>query len=246
MTRQTLIPFMPQLCYLTFEVSYLGGHSMNTEFINMKPAICFAFLASASALDAHPHVFIDGGVDVYLDEDGMLHKVEVTWLYDKFETLYILSSQGISPKKDGRLNSNDLLVLNSFYENWPPDFDGSVHLKYLEQSIDLNWPQNASVTYSENRLKVKFERELKTKFALTNIPLEIGFYERTYFFDFTITSQPLIFGDAGNCNASVIPFEINSQSADILRELSYLGREEIPEDTQIGAKLADRIQLKCD
>ena len=60
-----------------------------------------------------------------------------------------------------RLNSNDLSVLTSLYENWPPDFDGSVHLKYLEQSIDLNWPQNASVTYSENRIKVKFERELK-------------------------------------------------------------------------------------
>ncbi|NCX58649.1 MAG: DUF1007 family protein, partial [Rhodobacteraceae bacterium] len=159
---------------------------------------------------------------------------------------YILSSQGISPTKDGRLNNNDLSVLTSLYENWPPDFDGSVHLKYLEQSIDLNWPQNASVTYSENRLKVKFERELKTKFALTNIPLEIGFYERTYFFDFTITSQPLVFGDSGNCSASVIPFEINSQSAEILRELSYLSREETPEDTEIGSKIADRIQLICD
>lgn len=212
----------------------------------MKPAICFAFLASASDLSAHPHVFIDGAVDFHLDGKGMLHKVEVTWLYDKFETLYILSSQGISPTKDGRLNSDDLSVLTSLYENWPPDFDGSVHLKYLEQSIDLNWPQNASVTYSENRLKVKFERELKTKFALTDTPLEIGFYERTYFFDFTITSQPLVFGDSGNCSASVIPFEINSKSAEILRELSYLSREEIPEDTEIGSKIADRIQLICD
>ena len=237
---------MLKLCYLTFEGASLGGHSMNIDFINMKPAICFAFLASSSALNAHPHVFIDGGIDFHLDGNGMLHKVEVTWLYDKFETLYILSSQGISPTKDGRLNSNDLSVLTSLYENWPPDFDGSVHLKYLEQSIDLNWPQNASVTYSENRLKVKFERELKTKFVLTDIPLEVGFYERTYFFDFSITSPPLIFGDAGSCSASVIPFEINSQSADILRDLSYLSREETPEDTEIGSKLADRIQLICD
>ena len=237
---------MPKLCYLAYEGAYLGGHYMNTEFINMKPAICFAFLASASALNAHPHVFIDGGIDFHLDENGMLHKVEVTWLYDKFETLYILSSQGISPTKDGRLNSNDLSVLTSLYENWPPDFDGSVHLKYLEQSIDLNWPQNASVTYSENRLKVKFERELKTKFALTDTPLEIGFYERTYFFDFSITSPPEIIGDTGNCSASVIPFEINSQSTEILRDLSYLSREETPEDTQIGSKLADRILLICD
>ena len=212
----------------------------------MKPTICFAFLASASALSAHPHVFIDGGIDFHLDGNEMLHKLEVTWLYDKFETLYILSSQGISPTKDGTLNSDDLSVLTALYENWPPDFDGSVHLKYLGQNIGLNWPQNAAVTYSENRLKVKFERELKTKFVLTDTPLEIGFYERTYFFDFSITSQPLIFGDAGSCSASVIPFEINSQSADILRELSYLSREETPEDTQIGAKLADRIQLICD
>ena len=237
---------MPKLCYLTLEGAYLGGHSMNIDFINMKPAICFALLASSSALNAHPHVFIDGGVDFHLDGNGMLHKVEVTWLYDKFETLYILSSQGISPTKDGRLNSNDLSVLTSLYENWPPDFDGSVHLKYLGNNIDLKWPQNASVTYFGNRLKVKFERELKTKLLLKNTPLDIGFYERTYFFDFSITSHPLIFGDAGNCSASVIPFEFNSQSTEILRELSYLSREETPEDTEIGSKLADRIQLICD
>ena len=55
---------------------------INMKFINMKPAICFSFLASASALSAHPHVFIDGGVDFHLDGNGRLHKVEVTWLYD--------------------------------------------------------------------------------------------------------------------------------------------------------------------
>ena len=147
----------------------------------MKPAICFALLASASALNAHPHIFIDGGVDFHLDGNGMLHKVEVTWIYDKFETLYILSTQGISPTTDGPLNSNDLSVLTSLYENWPPDFDGSVHLKYLEQNIDFNWPQNASVTYSENRLKIKFERTLKTKLLLTNTPLDIGFMNAPIF-----------------------------------------------------------------
>jgi ABC-type uncharacterized transport system substrate-binding protein len=237
---------MPKLCYSTFEGVYLGSHSTNTGFLTMKPAICFAFLASASALNAHPHIFIDGGVDFHLDGNGMLHKVEVTWIYDKFETLYILSSQGISPTKDGRLSSNDLSVLTSLYENWPPDFDGSVHLKYLEQNIDLNWPQNASVTYSENRLKIKFERTLKTKLLLTNTPLDIGFYEHTYFFDFSITSPPEIIGNIENCSATLIPFEINPQSTDILRELSYLSREETPKDTQIGAKLADRIHLICD
>ena len=43
---------------------------INMKFINMKPAICFSFLASASALSAHPHVFIDGGVDFNLDGNG--------------------------------------------------------------------------------------------------------------------------------------------------------------------------------
>ena len=102
------------------------------------------------------------------------------------------------------------------------------------------------MTYSENRLKVKFERELKTKFVLTNTLLDIGFYERTYFFDFSITSPPQIIGNIANCSATLIPFEINPQSTDILRELSYLSREETPKDTQIGAKLADRIHLICD
>ena len=73
-------------------------------------ALLVAVLAS-SALPAlgHPHVFVDGGVDFVMRDGTVLEALEVTWLYDPFETLYILASLGVSPDEDWRLQDEDRL-----------------------------------------------------------------------------------------------------------------------------------------
>jgi polyphosphate kinase len=45
------------------------------------PAILAALLVLApSAASAHPHVFIDGGVDFMFDGEGRIESLRVTWI----------------------------------------------------------------------------------------------------------------------------------------------------------------------
>ena len=56
---------------------------------------------------SHPHVFVDGGVDFVFDEKNLLSALLITWLYEEFETLYILSSYGMSVDSDCELAEVD-------------------------------------------------------------------------------------------------------------------------------------------
>lgn len=86
------------------------------------------FLAPKPAA-AHPHVFIHGSVDFLMDEQGILRSLAITWRYDAFETLYVLSSIGIVPDLDGSLSPKQRETLIRKESTWPQGFDGASHPK---------------------------------------------------------------------------------------------------------------------
>ena len=80
--------------------------------IGLKPigwlsSFCLALLVHPLPLQSHPHVFVDGGVDFVFDEENLLSALLMTWLYDEFESLYILSSYGMSVNSEGALTEAD-------------------------------------------------------------------------------------------------------------------------------------------
>ncbi|MEX0282682.1 MAG: DUF1007 family protein [Arenibacterium sp.] len=75
--------------------------------------------------------------------------------------------------------------------------------------------------------------------------LDVAFYEDTFFFAFTIAEVPKFLGNVPDCLASVIPFDPTAQSSALQSQLSQLGREEQPEDSNVGELFTDRINLTC-
>lgn len=204
-----------------------------------------ASLLAASCALAHPHVFIDGGVDFRIGANRQLEALEVTWLYDEFETLYMLAAQEISLNDQGGLDEADRLTLVDRLSDWPEDFDGSAHLSMDGAEIALDWPDGLDAHLVDGRLKLTFTRTLSDPLTLSATPLEVGFFESTYFFDFTVTQTPQIVGVSTNCAAKVIPFDPDQNDRAVLDVLAKLGREETPDMANVGAIFADRIILQC-
>lgn len=207
-------------------------------------AAAIVTLGGANPASAHPHVFIDGGVDFHLSENDTLKALRVTWLYDAFETLYMLSSHDMSLTQDGVLAEGDRVELRRRLSNWPDDFDGSAHLTVNGQAIDLAWPSGLDVQLIDGRLRLTFIRGLETPIPLTGADVEVAFYESTYFFDFSVTKTPELIGGENTCRATVIPFEPDRHDP-LLKALAKLSREETPTETNVGANFADRIYLRC-
>ncbi|OUD08387.1 hypothetical protein BVC71_12810 [Marivivens niveibacter] len=209
------------------------------------PLMCLVAATFAGPVVAHPHVFVDGGVDFVVEND-QLAALRVTWVYDEFETLYILSSHDLSLNLNGGLGEEDRAALEQYRSDWPSDFDGSAHLKIDNQQIALQWPTGLKADVLDGRLKITFTRELQQTVPASDLAASVAFYESTYFFAFSITQTPEIFGSSSACSAEVIKHDPTEQDEQVQAALAKLSREETSSIANVGALFADRIELKCD
>lgn len=219
---------------------------MTRLLVHRATPCALAFAMSASAAFAHPHVFIDGGVNFVVGPGRELEAIEVTWLYDEFETLYMLASHGMDLNAQGALDETDRQELVRRLSDWPADFDGSAHLTSRGEAIALDWPQNLDAELVDGRLQLTFDRILQNPIKMTEHAVEAAFFERTYFFDFTVTNTPEIRGLATGCAAEIIPFDPTAQDKALLDVLAKLSREETSDIENVGGFFADRIVVKCD
>lgn len=195
---------------------------------------------------AHPHVFVDGGIDFVMGDDDTLQSLELTWLYDEFETLFTISHFGLDLNEQGELDEEDRLKLVEGLSDWPEDFDGAAHLSVKKQAIQLDWPRDLDAHLVDGRLKITFVRDLSDPLNMTSTKLDVAFYESTYFFAFKLTNTPRILGPSQACRTRVTPFKADPNDAFLLSTLASLSREETPTNQNIGALFADRITLRCD
>ncbi|MCH2164391.1 MAG: DUF1007 family protein [Marinovum sp.] len=207
------------------------------------PTLFVAWLTSMSPANAHPHVFVDGGVDLEFDREGQLAALRVTWLYDAFETLYILASHDLSLNAEGGLDEEDRLALVKYRSDWPPDFDGSAHLSVDGGLVAMEWPTAVDAHVIDGRLKLTFVRTLSQ--PLTVEDADIGFYESTYFFAFAITQETNLIGAPEGCSADIVKFDPDAEDMELQGTLAKLGREETPNLSNVGALFADRILVSC-
>lgn len=208
-----------------------------------------AALAIAASLaqpaGAHPHVFVDGGIDFTFGPGGRLEAIRVTWRYDAFETLYMLTEMGVMPTGDQGFTEDERRAVEAELSVFADDFDGSAHLSIDGAPLALAWPTDVSARMAGDRLEMSFTRTLETPVALGAETLSVAFYERTYFFAFSLTDPPGFSGDGGACRADIAPFEPSSLTAELQATLAKLSREEVPEDENVGAVFADRMTVTC-
>ncbi len=210
------------------------------------PAWAWVALALAGPAAAHPHVFVDGGVDFIFGPDRTLQAVDVTWRFDAFETLYTMSANDISPEADGTLSGPQLDRLASYMSAWPDAFKGSAHLSLDGTALDLDRPRDFATAYIDGRLEVTFTRDLSAPQAIDGAPIEVSFHEETYYYAFAVTDPPAVHGAAADCAPDVIPYTPSEEDGPLLGLLGALGREETPRIANVGALFADRIVVTCD
>lgn len=208
------------------------------------PVLCGLIALSGGPAVGHPHVFVDGGVDFVFDDNSLV-ALHVTWLYDEFETLYILSSYNLSLNAAGGLDEVDRRALVRSRSDWPSDFDGSAHMSIEGEQVSLQRPENLDAQMVGGRLQITFTRHLHDAVGLTGLTAEVSFFESTYFYAFAITEQPKIVGSGSRCSEQVLKYDPTSQDRKLQATLSRLSREETPAMADVGALFADRIILTC-
>lgn len=196
---------------------------------------CLFALWLAPPLAAHPHVFVDTGLDLVLDEAGQVIAVDVTWTYDDFFTLLIFEDMGLDPDRDGVLNGAELVRLKGFdLIEWPDGFEGDLYLTQNDTPVPLALPKPLSIAVEEGRIVATHRRSLEPV-DLQN--LVVRQFDPTYFVAYSVQS----FGTPTGCDAFRAP--ANPSDADQALAEALQTDEVGPVD--LGIHFADTFTLTC-
>lgn len=206
--------------------------------------LALGLLAAPIPAAAHPHIFIDGGVDFLFDAAGRLERLRVTWIYDPLTSLLMLEDLGIDPGA-GALSAADRRALAAYQTEWVEGFEGDSYLHDGGRRIGLSGPLAADAKLMGSRVAILFERAVATPFR-PGPETVAKIYDPSYFTAYFVTEEPRLEGGASGCRAAVEPFEPTGPLMALQQSLFSIGIDAEPEDPDVGALFADRVHLRCD
>ncbi|MBP7000930.1 DUF1007 family protein [Amaricoccus sp.] len=206
----------------------------------LRAAAVAALLAPGAAL-AHPHVFIDGGVDFLFDPQGRLSELRVTWVYDAISSHTMLEDLGIDAGK--ALTADEETRLAAYQTEWVEGFAGDSYLSSDGRPVGLGGPEAAEAEVQpDGRAVIRFNRRVAQPFRPRHAVVEV--YDPTYFTGYAVTDAPRIEGPAEGCAAEVEPFKPTERLVALQLSLAEIGVDEDPKD-DVGALFADKVRLEC-
>lgn len=90
---------------------------------------------------AHPHIFIDTGVEVLLDDQNRATAVRISWTYDDLTSLALIADRGLDEDFDGVLTPEETAAITGFDMDWEPGFAGDSYALLGEVPLDWSGPQ---------------------------------------------------------------------------------------------------------
>ncbi len=199
---------------------------------------------------AHPHIFIDAGLELIFDDQTKLSAVRVTWAYDEFYSLLILEDKGLDPDGDGVLTDTEQKSIQGFDMNWTPGFAGDLYALQNDMPLPLSGPLDFTATLKDGRLISTHLRRFDPAIAMTDAPLRLQIYDPEYYTAYTVASDPVLQGHTG-CRARIVVPDPTEASKAFEAALATLGTDQTLDDLAvdnfpaIGATFAEEVQLTC-
>lgn len=193
-----------------------------------------------SQAGAHPHVFVDVALDFAEDGAGNLTGVEVTWTYDDFFSLLILTDMGLDPDGDGVLTEAELARLKGFdLEEWPEGFEGDLYIHAGEKKIALDHPVPTGVRLEGGRIVATHVR------SFGPVPAEglrVEPYDPTYYVDYTLTGPVTL---PSGCAYSIREPDLDESQRAFRDMLAQLSAEEQYTGVEVGNLFSDTMVISC-
>lgn len=199
----------------------------------------------AAPAGAHPHVFIDAGVELRFDGAGRLEALRVVWVYDDLTSLMILADRGLDTDGDGTLTDAESATLRGFDMQWDAGFAGDTYLLQGDQPLGLGRPQDWTAAVVAGRIVTTHLRPLETPVAPGALPVVVQVYDPGYYTAYALSADPVIRGREG-CVAEVYGPDLDAAQEALqaaMKELSGLDLEQgFP---AVGQNYAEEVRLTC-
>ena len=194
----------------------------------------------ASAI-AHPHVFVDTGLKIIRNADGLVEGIEVSWTYDTLYSMLTFEDMGLDSDYDGRLNDAELGFLTGFDLNWVEGFAGDLYLEAGGAPIGLGAPEGRGLVVEDARIVSTHYRPLPEPIAADGLVLRA--YDPTFYTAYNLGGGVSV--DDG-CAAEITPADLDAAYT-LVEELLYATPAADAEDQypEVGEAFADTVVIQC-
>ena len=195
---------------------------------------------------AHPHVWIDTGIEVILNDRNEATGVRVSWTYDDLYSLYVVGDMGLDPDWDGILTPEELARLSGFDMTWDPGFPGDTYALLGDAPLALSRPADWTASYADGKITSTHLRSFDAPVPVGEVPLILQAYDPGYYVAYGIPTPAVITGGTG-CSARTFEPDVDTEEEKLLAALSEYSPEvdleaEFP---AVGANFAEEVRVTC-
>lgn len=212
-----------------------------------RVAICgLLWGAAPAALTAHPHIYVDTGVQFIFDDAGDLAAVRVIWVYDELYSLLISEDLGLDPDFDGILMPQEREKLSGFDMNWDDGYAGDTIGQGPDGPLGLSRPVEWTADLRDGRIVTTHVRALDAPVDPSQGEIVLRLFDPSFYTAYSATLSPQIEGREG-CEATIVNADLDAAYAFLDETMRQL-----PENTdtemdfpEVGEAFAEEVHLTC-
>lgn len=203
-------------------------------------------LLPAGMARAHPHIFVEAGLEVIFGTDGTPEKLRISWIYDEFFSMLLVSDLGLDPDFTGNIEPHEQFALDGFDMNWIQDYHGDTHVTQGGRTLALTGPLEWTSDYRDGQLRSTHLRALLDQ-PEPGQDWTISIHDPTYYTSYTLISSPLLTG-RDDCVARIFEPDWDAAGAYLeaaLDELLGAGGDLEADFPPVGALFSDEVRITC-
>jgi ABC-type uncharacterized transport system substrate-binding protein len=203
-----------------------------------------AFFSSPAL--AHPHLFMDTGIKINLDDQSRAVGITIDWSYDDFSSLQYIADMGLDPDGDGRLTDAERAKLSGFDMGWEAGFAGDTYALLSDAAIGLLGPSNWASDYTDGRIHTVYTRDFAKPIPRADLPkLIVQVYDPSFYTAYSLVAGSLS-KDVG-CQTSLHAPDRSQADQVLLDALAeYTPNMDVEADfPAIGAAFSEEVQITC-
>ncbi|WP_424832810.1 DUF1007 family protein [Ruegeria sp.] len=195
---------------------------------------------------AHPHVFVDTGLEFVVNDAGHLTHVRVTWAYDDLYSLLVLEDLKLDQDGDGLLTEVEQHYLSGFDAQWMDGYNGDLVVFANDQPVALSGPMEPTATTEDGRIVTSHLRAV-TDASVPASAILAKAYDETFYTAYEVT-RPVTVTGLNECQIDRLEPDIDGQLAQMQAFLLTLDADYDLEENDIplvGESFATEIRISC-
>ncbi len=218
----------------------------------LAPAAALALaLPFGQPAEAHPHIFVDTGLELIHDAEGRLVALRISWTYDELFSLLMLEDLGLDSDYDAVLTDAEMKTLQGYDMDWPDWYEGDVHVEVSGATVALGPPRAGPAELLPNgMLTSEHTRRLERPVDGATEDVVVKVYDPTFYTAYSILPDR-VSTQAEHCTTAVFTPDLDAAYAYLEAALDELGaRVDDPFVEQdfpaVGDRFSEEVRLSCE